>query len=178
MDLKVKGKNYELSENMKDYTAEKIGKMTRFFDNFIEAEVELCREKNPSIGARDHVEVTIFTGSSVIRAKADSTDMHAAVDIVAEKIEKQVKRFKDKMKNHNGDTSIKLLPIDGELVEEGPTLVKRKLISVRSMTAAEAQLQMELLGHDFFVFRNIENDETNVLYRRNDGDYGLIEPAP
>lgn len=174
----IKGKNYDVSDRMRQYTEEKIGKMTRFFSNFIEAEVELSEMRNPRIDNRSHVEVTIHTKGSVIRAKADSSDMHSAIDIVAEKIEKQVKRFKDRLKNHNGDTSIKLLPIADDLLPEaGPMIVKTKSIPFKPMSASEAQLQMELLGHDFFIFTNSEGEQLNVLYRRRDGNYGLIEPV-
>lgn len=176
MQIIVKGKNIEVTDNLRKYTEEKIGKITKFFPSFINAEVELYEEKNPSISNKDSAEVTIFTRGSVIRGKESNQDMYSAIDKVAEKIEKQVKRFKEKLKEKNNLSSIKSLPLEEAEEEKVPSIVKTKQFSIKPMSAEEACLQMELLGHDFFVFTNSESDDMNVVYRRKDGNYGLIEP--
>lgn len=176
MQIIIKGKNIEVTDSLRRYSEEKIGKITKFFSDFINADVELIEEKNPSIANPNRVEVTIYTKGSVIRAKVADMDMYAAIDSVAEKIEKQAKRFKSKLRHKNEHGSIKLLPLEGGEEERGPMVVKTKQFSMKPMSPEEASLQMELLGHDFFVFTNSETDQMNVVYRRKDGNYGLIEP--
>jgi putative sigma-54 modulation protein len=131
------------------------------------------------------VEVTIFTKGPVIRAKEASPDMHASIDMVFAKLERQVKKYRGKLVSHHQGASKEalasegfMLPDDTEEVEEEsalPRIVKTKLFMIKPMTPEEAALQLELVGHDFYVFTSSETNETAVVYRRRDGNYGLIE---
>jgi putative sigma-54 modulation protein len=160
-------------------------------------ELELKVHKNPSIAEPCMAEATIFTRGPVIRAHDSSTDMYAAIDLVTDKLVRRVKKYHDRVhgKTRKGHEK---LPVE---VEAGPTpadtaaldefqsdmletgngdngrVVKTKQFALKPMSITEAALQLELIGHSFFVFTNAETNRTNVLYRRNDGHYGLIEPA-
>lgn len=180
MQIVVKGRHMTVADELREYAIEKIGKATKVFDsNTITAEVELYHEKNPSIERNQIAEVTIYTKGPVIRAKEAATDMHAAIDLVSEKLETQVRKYKGKMKDRHSaraaqpPTPAPEIPLEEE--SEGPVIVKTKTLQVKPMTEDEAVLQMELLGHDFFVFVSSETELVSVLYRRRDGDYGLIE---
>lgn len=180
MQIVVKGRHMTVNDSLREYAVEKIGKATKVFDhNTITAEVELYHEKNPSIEKSQIAEVTIYTKGPVIRAKEAATDMHAAIDLVSEKLETQVRKYKGKIKDrHSAKAAQPPVPAPEFPLEEepeGPTIVKTKRLQVKPMTEEEAMLQMELLGHDFFVFVSSETDLVSVLYRRRDGDYGLIE---
>ena len=181
MRVIVKGRHMSVSPALQEYAQEKIGKVAKIVDYMLkEAEVELYVEKNPAIENNQVAEVTVFTKGPVIRAKEASTDMFAAIDMASDKLHKQVRRYKGKLvdrhsSRRNQKPEATLPP---ELVEEPEReIVKRKAVAVKPMTADEAILQLELLGHDFFVFTSVETEDVNVLYRRDDGDYGLIEPV-
>lgn len=181
MQITVKGRHMTVADPVRAYAEEKISKATRMFDtNSMSAEVELYVEKNPSIEKNQIAEVTIYTKGPVIRAKEAAIDMYAAIDLVSEKLETQVRKYKGKIKDrHSAKAAQPPVPapeIPLEEEEEGPVIVKTKVLQVKPMTEDEAMLQMELLGHDFFVFVSSETDLVSVLYRRRDGDYGLIEP--
>ena len=181
MQIIVKGRHMAVTDAIREYAEEKISKASKVFDhNTMSAEVELYHEKNPSIEKNQVAEVTVYTKGPVIRAKESATDMYAAIDLVSEKLETQFRRYKGKVKDrHSGKMAPPPVPapeIPLEAEEEERTIVKTKVLQVKPMTAEEAILQMELLGHDFFVFTSAETELVNVLYRRRDGDYGLIEP--
>jgi putative sigma-54 modulation protein len=169
-----------VSPTIKDYVTEKISKLDKYLENKImSAEAKLEHEKNPSITASQKIEVTLFTKGHMIRAKEASTDMHASVDVVVEKLERQISKYKEKMyrssPSHRAENH-KLKEEANLIGEPEATIVKTKQIPYKPMTAAEATLQMDLLGHEFFVFKNSESDEINVVYKRHDENYGLIEP--
>lgn len=186
MDVVVKGRHIEITPGLKQYAEEKVSRLSRYL-NLPAAEVELTVEKNPRISENQTAEVTIHTHGPIIRGKESATDMHAAIDCVVEKIERQLKKFKGKswasLNNRNHIDSAAevpgpLPPTEEELEEaEEPAIVKTKQFAVKPMTPEEAAMQMELLGHDFFVFTNSETEDINVVYKRDDGDYGLIEPS-
>ena len=151
MEIVVKGRHMTVTDPLREYAVEKIGKAARVFDtNTITAEVELYHEKNPSIEKNQIAEVTIYTKGPVIRAKEAATDMHAAIDLVSEKLETQVRKYKGKIKDRHSSKAAQPpvpapeFPSDEE--EEGPTIVKTKTLQVKPMTDEEAILQMELLG--------------------------------
>lgn len=183
MKLIVKGRHMAVTDSMRDYVDEKIGRVTKFIDgDHMTTEVELYVEKNPSIDNNHVAEVTVWTKGPVIRAKEAATDMYAAIDLVSEKLERQFRKYKGKIVDrHTGKHAAVPAPVSEEplLEEEEPdrVIVKTKSVELKPMTAEEAILQMELLGHDFFVFSSAETETVNVLYRRRDGDYGLIEPS-
>ncbi len=179
MDIQIKGINTDVTPNIKDYVTEKVGKLDRFLGNQITSvEAKFEHERNPSIAASEKVEVTVYTHGPIIRAKDSATDTHAAIDRVVDKLERQIDKYKEKM--YRSSTSHRLenhkqeeTPMTTEAVAE---IVRIKQVSMKPMTASEATLQMDLLGHEFFVFKNSDSDEINVVYKRHDENYGLIEP--
>jgi len=186
MQVIVKGRNIDVTNALRKYTLDKISKVVKYFDQILKVEVEFTVEKNPSISESETVEVTVFTKGPVIRAKESSADMYASVDVVIEKLERQVKRYKGKLQMRvprNPELKRENF-MAGEITEESeehentkkPRIVKIKQFAIKPMSPEEATLQMELLGHDFYVFTNAETDEINVVYRRKDNNYGLIEP--
>jgi putative sigma-54 modulation protein len=180
MRLQVKGRNLEVSEQLREYAEEKMGKLERFVSDPTRVELELAVEKNPSISDNHVAEATVWTKGPVLRAREASGDMKASIDQLVDKLERQVKRYREKRRvaprRHARDgIPADLPPIELEAADAG--IVKTKQFAVMSMSAEEAVLQLELVGHDFFVFRNADTDSINVVYRRRDGDYGVIEPS-
>lgn len=183
MNLQVKGRNIAITDALRVYVDEKLTKLGKNLNSASTMEVELFVEKNPSIADNQVAEVTIFTKGPVLRAKEASADMYASIDLVADKLSRQVKKYRGKLVSHNAHVrgsippdAIMPLPEEVEEQEEGPEIVKLKSFDIKPMSAEEAALQLELIGHDFFVFRNSETNDTSVIYRRRDGNYGLIEP--
>lgn len=181
MKMIIKGRHMTVTDAIHDYAEEKIGRVSKIFDGeHINTEVELFVERNPSIENSQVAEVTVWTKGPVIRAKEAAPDMYAAIDLVSEKLERQFRKYKGKLKDrHSGRAAIPPVPAPPLLAEEEaePSIVKTKTVELKPMTPEEAILQLELLGHDFFVFTSAETESVSVLYRRRDGDYGLIEPA-
>jgi putative sigma-54 modulation protein len=180
MRLQVKGKNVEVSEAIRTYAEEKLGRLERQLADPTRVELELAVEKNPSIADNHVAEATVWTKGPVLRAKEASADMRASIDLLVDKLERQVSRYREKrQRGHRRENGRSPEPTSHTMTTEegGPVIVKTKQFALNPMTAEEAVLQLELVGHDFFVFRNAESDEINVVYRRRDGGYGLIEPA-
>jgi putative sigma-54 modulation protein len=178
MRLHVKGKNLEVSDSIRRYAEEKLGKLNRQLHELTQVELELCVEKNPSIAQNQVAEATIWTKGPTLRAREASTDMKASIDQLTDKLLRQVEHYRAKRRRRQprGDG----IPTGGPMAieeEAGPKIVKTKQFTVKPMGAEEAALQLELVGHDFFVFRNDESDEVNVIYRRRGGGYGLIVPS-
>jgi len=176
--LQVKGKNVEVSDSLKTYAQEKLGKLDKHLNDGARLELELAVEKNPSISENQIAEGTIWTKGPVLRARETSADMRASIDLLVEKLERQARRYRDKRRRGPGRVSGNHEPEAIPVVpdEESPVIVKTKQFAVKPMSPEEAVLQLELIGHDFFVFQNDETNAVNVLYRRRDGNYGLIEP--
>ena len=179
MRLQVKGKNVEVSEAIRTYAEEKLGRLERQLADPTRVELELAVEKNPSIADNHVAEATIWTKGPVLRAKEASTDMRASIDLLADKLERQVTRYRQKRRRRNrGSGQVPEPSVPVALDEEfEPLIVKTKQFSLKPMSPEEAVLQLELVGHDFFVFRHDQSFEINVVYRRQDGGYGLIEPS-
>ena len=180
MRLQVKGRNLEISEQIRTYAEEKLGKLDRLVNDPTRVELELAVEKNPSIADNHVAEATVWTKGPVLRAREASGDMKASIDQLVDKLERQVKRYREKRRvaprRHARDGGLAAESAPVEVEEDETTIVKTKQFPVTPMSPEEAVLQLELVGHDFFVFRNAETDTINVVYRRRDGDYGLIEP--
>lgn len=179
MQIIVKGKNLEVTDALRSYALEKVGRIERYFDRILKTEIELSVERNPKISENQVVEVTLFTSGPILRAKEAAPDMYQAIDLVAEKLERQALKAKKKIidRSHHARNPFKeVTQVLTEEEEVGPRIVKTKSFTLKPMTPEEACLQMDLLGHDFFVFVNAETEQTNVVYRRKDGNYGLIEP--
>ena len=151
-----------------------IGKLDKYFDNpeNITATVSI-----KIVGKKQVVEVTINTHSFVIRGEESNDDLYASIDLVSDKIERQIRKNKTRMHKKINKEKIKdfNLSYDDNAEEKSDIIVKRKVIETKPMDEEEAILQMELLGHDFFVFKNANTDEFNILYKRKNGDYGIIE---
>ena len=179
MRLQVKGKNVEVSDTLKTYAQEKLGKLEKHLNDAARLELELAVEKNPSISENQIAEGTIWTKGPVLRARESSPDMRASIDMLVEKLERQARRYRDKRRRSSartgsGGAELETIPVVAE--EESPVIVKTKQFAVKPMIPEEAVLQLELIGHDFFVFQNAETTDVDVVYRRRDGNYGLIEP--
>jgi putative sigma-54 modulation protein len=178
MQMIVKGRRMDVTPAIREYAEEKIGRVIKILESQVmSAEVELYTERNRSIEKGQVAEVTVHTKGHVIRAKEAASDLFAAIDLVSEKLESQVRKFKTKtVDRHTKGAPVHVVTPMPEENEE-PVIVKTKTLATKPMSTEEAILQMELLGHDFFVFRSEDTEGTNVLYRRNDGDYGLITSA-
>jgi putative sigma-54 modulation protein len=180
MRLHVKGKNVEVTDAIHDYAERKLGKLAPQLADPTHVELELAVERNPSIADNHVAEGTIWTKGPVLRAREASGDMKASIDLLVDKLERQVKRYRQKRRHEherhgraNGDVP-GMVSIPSQ---EGVMIVKTKQFVLHGMSPEEAVEQLELIGHDFFVFRNVDSGEINVVYRRRDGDYGVIEPA-
>ncbi|RJQ43895.1 MAG: ribosome-associated translation inhibitor RaiA [Gaiellales bacterium] len=186
MQFQVKGRNIDVTEALRSYAEEKLLKLGKNLNSASTMELEFFVEKNPSIADNQVAEATIFTKGPVLRAKGASGDMYASIDLVADKLGRQVKKYRSKLVSHDAHVRGSLPPdvgvataFAGEEEEEeegGPQIVKTKQFLIKPMSVEEAALQLELIGHEFFVFQNADSNDTNVIYRRRDGNYGLIEP--
>jgi putative sigma-54 modulation protein len=179
MRLHVKGKNVEVSDAIHEYAEKKLGKLAPQLAEPTHVELELAVERNPSIANNQVAEATIWTKGPVLRAREASTDMKASIDLLVDKLERQVQRYRQKRRHehdrHGGANGGVAAPVSNP--EEGAMIVKTKQFVLNAMSPEDAIEQLELIGHDFFVFRNADSGEINVVYRRRDGDYGVIEPA-
>ncbi|WKY48482.1 ribosome-associated translation inhibitor RaiA [Eubacteriaceae bacterium ES3] len=175
MKFTIYGKNMHVSEGLKETLKKKFTKFDRYFNQDTEVYATFSKEKNFQM-----LEVTIPVGKTILRAEEKSEDMVTAIEEVVNKLEGQLRKHKTKLQKRNQEESIKFnLESIVEDVEEPfePKVVRSKKFAVKPMTVDEATLQMELLGHDFFVFLNGDTDDVNVVYMRKDGNYGLIEPT-
>ena len=187
MEFVIKSKNIELDEKIRNYAERKIkNKIDKILDKVIKMEIKFTYEKNPRINLNNLAEVTVFTAGAVIRATDSGTDVFEAVDKVYSKLERQVKKYRDKLINRGRKSSSQSEATELKNTGQGDrdiddevnkTIVKTKTFILKPIPPEEAILQMELLGHDFFVFINSETGRTAVVYRRKDKKYGLIEPT-
>ncbi len=181
MEITVKGKNVEVTRALRDYAEKKVRKIQRFFEgDMIDAQVTMGIEKGLHI-----VEVTMQINGLLLRGEDKTGDMYASVDGAVDKIERQIRKYKTRINRRLRQIGTTL--VEAEFVPEGAgaaetieeeeaRIVRTKRFAMKPMSAPEAVMQMELLGHDFYVFSNAETEEVNVVYRRRDGNYGLIEP--
>jgi putative sigma-54 modulation protein len=180
MRLQVKGKNVEISDSIRRYAEDKMRKLDRQLHELTQVELELSVEKNPSIAANQVAEATVWTKGPTLRVTEASSDMKASIDQLTEKLLRQIEHYRGKRRGRqvrgNGIPPGGSMSIPEEK-ETGPEIVRTKQFSMKPMSAEEAALQLDLVGHDFFVFRSDESGEVNVIYRRRDGGYGLIEPG-
>ena len=179
MQLQVKGRNLDVTDAIRSYAEQKLAKLERQL-NDPRVELELAVERNPSIAANHVAEATIWTRGPVLRAREASSDMRASIDQLVEKLERQVTRYRHQGKARRRRAARANGPAEEAtpvvLDEAEPLIVKIKQFTVNPMTPEDAVLQLELIGHDFFVFRSADSGDVNVVYRRRDGNYGLIEP--
>ena len=181
MDIVIRGKNVDVPEALKSAALEKMGRIDRFANGFGRAEVEFSELRNPRISDNQLVEVLVHLKGHLVKAHASASEPFAALDLVVDKIQHQVKKLKDKRvdRSHPRKSRVQSAdnPAEEEEEPESARVVKRKQFTIKPMAPEEAALQMELLGHDFYFFTNSESKKAAVVYRRNDGDLGLIEEA-
>jgi len=169
------GKGMEVSESLKARVEKKLGKMERYFSQEAEATARFKQQK----GARNIVELTVSVGGLILRAEESSNDMYLSIDRAVDKLESQVRRYRTKLDKHLRDAKLEpIAEVAAEPIYEEASydVVRTKRFAVKPMSVEDAITQMELLGHDFFLFLNEETDIMSVLYRRNDGSYGLLQP--
>lgn len=173
MEYTITGRNVEITESLKAAIQEKIGKLDRYFSQDTVAHVTLSVEKSRQI-----IEVTIPVKGGIIRAEQSNSDMYVSIDLVEESIESQLKKYKNKLIDRYQDKKNFSKEFIEEKVEEDDEIriVKTKRFDFKPMDPEEACMQMELLGHNFFVFTNADTNQINVVYKRKNNTYGLIEP--
>lgn len=183
MKFIISGKNIEVTPGLKDAIEQKLGKLERYFTPETEINVTLSVEKG-----RQKIEVTIPVKGNIIRSEQTSNDMYVSIDLVEEIIERQLRKYKNKLvaRNQGHPTSYaasgnsfrkEFFDSEEETTEDDEVrIVRTKKFGIKPMFPEDACVQMELLGHNFFVFSNAETDEVNVVYKRKDGSFGLIEP--
>jgi putative sigma-54 modulation protein len=184
MDVTVKGRNISVTEALERYAFEKVERIRKFFDDersASRAEVELIHERNPSISEPEVAEATLFINGVVLKAREATVDMYASIDRMSDKLERQVRRYRGRQIDRwHGQLKGRSSEPEALLEEEediGAKIVRTKQFQMKPMSAEEAVLHLELLDHDFFVFTSADTGDINVVYRRRDGNYGLIEPA-
>jgi putative sigma-54 modulation protein len=174
MELLVRNAEGNLSQRDREYAARKLGKLDRYFN--AAQKVEMVHRE----GKLDHrIEITVFADGFTLRGEEREGTVQAAIDKVADKMENRLRRLKSRLiksHRHKGVTLPNGLEDHSEPEDEEPTVKERKAILMKPMSVEEAGLQMELLGHPFFVFRNMDSNQVEVLYKREDGHYGLISP--
>jgi putative sigma-54 modulation protein len=188
MKLVIQGKNIEITDAIHEYVHQKIEKAVSHFQNLTtEVDVHLSVARNPRINPKQTAEVTIYANGAVVRAEESSENLYASIDLVANKIARQLRKYKEKRheKKHAPVKTVEALseqPVAPSLVndERSPSLpeqvVRMKYFAMPPMTVEQALEQLELVDHDFYMFRNAETGDINVIYERNHGGYGVIQP--
>lgn len=180
MQLIIQGKNVEVTDRLREYVEKKVGKLDRYLPTIDEARMELSTERTRSAGDRQVAQLTVRSKGTILRAEEKTSDIFTSIDTVLDKMYRQIARYKGKRYGRGRAAAQgEALPMEVEMEEEEETprrIVRTKRFRLVPMNEEEAIEQMELLGHDFFVFFNASIGEINVLYRRKDGDYGLIQP--
>ena len=173
MKFIISGKNIEVTDGLKTAIQDKLGKLERYFTPDTEVHVTLSVEKE-----RQKIEVTIPVKGNIIRSEQVSSDMYVSIDLVEEVIERQLRKYKTKIINKQQEAGNfqKTFIEDDFMEDEDGKIIRTKRFGIKPMYPEDACVQMELLGHNFFVFRNAETDEVNVVYKRKGNTYGLIEP--
>ena len=191
MKLVLQSKNIDITDAIRDYVHQKIEKAVSHFEQLTtEIDVNLSVAKNPRIAASQVAEVTIYANGTTIRAEEASEDLYASIDLVADKISRQLRKYKERnfTKKDRTDLSKDLGELDLELLDYNLTdnraatlpaeVVRTKYFAMSALTIEEAVAQLQLVDHDFYMYRSVETGEVNVVYRRNHGGFGVIEPRP
>lgn len=176
MKFNIRGNKVEVTDAIKSYIETKIGKLDKYFENPEEVTANVVVRVR---GTEQIVEVTIPAKKMILRGEENHKDLYAAIDLVTDKLERQIRKNKTRMYHKNNKANMIDFIIDFEIENdeniEEETIVKRKQIEMKPMSEEEAILQMELLGHQFFIFNEVNTGATCVLYKRKDGNYGIIE---
>ncbi|MCP6759457.1 MAG: ribosome-associated translation inhibitor RaiA [Fischerella sp. CENA71] len=187
MKLVIHGKNIEITDAIREYVHQKIEKAVSHFQNITnEVDVHLSVARNPRINPKQAAEVTIYANGNVIRAEESSENLYASIDLVADKIARQLRKYKERRheKKTHAQTTIEgavqqtvVTDLIGDRAPELPEeVVRTKYFAMPPMTVSEALEQLQMVGHDFYMFHNSETGEINVIYERNHGGYGVIQP--
>lgn len=174
MKCNIRGDKLKVTDAIRDYIEEKIGKLNKYFKTEDITSHIVIKVR----GNRQIIEVTIPTDKYILRSEVEDDDLYAAIDLVTDKLERQIRKNKTKLQHRINETINKEFNFDYDLEqesEEEKRIVKRKSIETKPMDEEEAILEMELLGHDFFVYNDMDKNSVCVLYKRKDGNYGLIE---
>ncbi|NEP16921.1 MAG: ribosome-associated translation inhibitor RaiA [Leptolyngbya sp. SIO4C1] len=193
MKLVIQGKNIEITEAIRNYVSQKIEKAVNHYQHLInEVDVNLSVARNPRINPKQAAEVTIYVNQAVVRAEESSDNLYASIDLVTDKISRQLRRYKEKRRSlehvsvRPTDASPEM-PIETPDISEvlnqkepqlPPEVVRTKYFVMPPMSVQEALAQLELVDHDFYMFLNAETHQINVIYERNHGGYGIIQPRP
>ena len=171
MNINIRGDKIEITDSIKNYVKEKLVRLEKYFDepNTIDAHV-LIRVRN----GNELIEVTIPTSKYTLRAEEKNEDLYAAIDLVIDVLERQIRKNKTKLNKKRSEEPLGFATIESDDEESNESIVKRKDISSKPMSEEEAILQMDLLGHDFFLFKNDDEDCVSLVYKRKDGNYGII----
>jgi ribosome hibernation promoting factor len=175
MQMYTKGHGIHLTDALRAYAEEKIGHLQHYFDHIIDAHITMRTERSQQI-----IDVTLHLPNHMIKAEERSADMYASIDLVRDRLEQQLRKYKTRLIDRHHRNNGKVVPessLPAEEADDVPRIVRSKRFSVKPMHAEDAAYQMELLGHSFFVFINAETEQLNVLYKRKSGDLGLIEPV-
>ena len=174
MKYNIRGDKLVVTDAINSYVESKLDRLNKYFkDESIESNIVIKIRGNKQI-----IEVTIITDNFILRSEEEHDDLYAAIDLVIDKLERQIRKNKTKMKKQNTNNKYKQFNFEYEVEqeeEEDNKIVKRKSISTKPMDEEEAILEMELLGHSFFVYKDMHTDSVNVIYKRKDGNYGIIE---
>jgi putative sigma-54 modulation protein len=187
MDVQIKTHNLRLTDALEEYITRRVSKLDRVNERITEAKFELREQPTHSPDERFVAQFTIATRKAILRAEERSIDAHAAIDLVTDKMSRQIRRFHDRKIKRSRREAVNLGLLAAEQSEEvappiddsadfDAAVVRTKRFSIQPMDTAEAIEQIELLGHDFFVYYNLDTQQMNVLYRRKGGQYGLLEP--
>lgn len=173
MKFNVRGSKIEITDSIRKYIEEKIGKLDKYFEN--PEEITACVVVKES-GINQKIEVTIPIKNTILRGEAFNKDLYASIDLVVEKLERQIRKNKTRLHKINKEAIVAFVDFDITVEEEKEeNIVKRKTVEMKPMSEEEAILQMNLLGHEFFIFKNSETDNVAVVYKRNDEQYGIID---
>ena len=180
MNLTVHGKNVAISDRVQEYVETKVGRLDKYLPQIREARTELVRSETRAASDRFTAQLTIWTNGQILRAEESSADLFASIDAIADKMYRQIERFKGRrLQSRRRDAAAAAAAVDlaaTELPEETTQIVRTKQFVAQPMNPEEAAEQMELLGHDFFIFYNVETSSLNIVYGRRDGHYGLLQP--
>ena len=194
MQLAVSGKNLDVTEPIRAYAERKLERIERHLPDGTRVDLEISVERHKTVQGKQRAELTVWTSGPVLRAHEASDDLYAAIDLAIDKLDRQVKKYRDRKRRWHprhgvakADSVLTELDAEDESAElapplangdaHAPSIVRTKRFNMKPMDAEEAALQLEMVGHEFFVFLSADTEDVAVIYRRRDGDLGVIEPV-